>query len=399
MAVTAAYPYVVVRIDTRGLQPKAARAVGNIGIVGDANGNGTAVPNIPVLISSESDARKYFATTDAAGAITGSGPLYRSVRTALMQDPAPSRVYAVATKDVGGDPDYAGALAVLASREVQFVLLAEETDVGAVGPPLTKLKALKDHVESVSADGNRRIGVAMVDPALNVAAGKTFAEAADDKYGDLRSDNSRMMLVAGRVEVDPNGVPENDLAAAVGGTIAGYQPHISALLKQVRGVQIPIHLQFSPSEIKEISEVEVIPLIDPELIPGAGLFLGCGRTYTTDTSKLYIDIVRTLDHIEFQLKAGLIGSIGDVRIDRAGMQTLAGRIDAILSPLKRQQMIDEYSIFIPLLPILERQEIERTADETGQVTTARLDRRVEVLLSITYGPQVHVLDLQVALKM
>ena len=398
MAVTAAYPYVVVKIDTRGLQPKAARAVGNIGIVGDANGNGTAVPNIPVLISSESDARKYFATTDAAGAITDPVPCTGRFGPRDAGSGALARVRG-RHDGVGGDPDYAGALAVLASREVQFVLLAEETDVGAVGPPPTKLKALKDHVESVSADGNRRIGVAMVDPTLNVAAGKTFAEAADDKYGDLRSDNSRMILVAGRVEVDPNGVPESDLAAAVGGTIAGYQPHISALLKQVRGLQIPIHLQFSPSEIKEISEVDVIPLIDPELIPGAGLFLGCGRTYTTDTSKLYIDIVRTLDHIEFQLKAGSIGSIGDVRIDRAGMQTLAGRIDAILSPLKRQQMIDEYSIFIPLLPILERQEIERTADEAGQVTTARLDRRVEVLLSITYGPQVHVLDLQVALKM
>ena len=55
--VLTAYPYIKVTIDTRGLQPRAARAVGNLGIVGSAGGAGSPTANLPVLIASEQDAR------------------------------------------------------------------------------------------------------------------------------------------------------------------------------------------------------------------------------------------------------------------------------------------------------------------------------------------------------
>ena len=43
--------------------------------------------------------------------------------------------------------------------------LCEEYDVGVAGPLATNLQALKAHVEGMSAQGLKRIGVAAVDPA------------------------------------------------------------------------------------------------------------------------------------------------------------------------------------------------------------------------------------------
>jgi hypothetical protein len=390
MTIAAEFPFIRVRIDTSGLMPTAKRATGNVGIVGDAGGFGSAVPNVPVLIGSEAEARTAFADTDASGAVTGSGRLYESIRTALTQDPAPSRIYAVATADNAGNPDYAAGLASLAAAPVQLVSLANETDP-------TLLGFLKDHVEGVSADGDRRIGVAMVDPDLAVGAGETFADNADDAYTALKSDVSRMVLLAARVTTTA-GVPDDDVATAAMASMAGYPPHISVLMKQVRGVKIPVERQFSGSEIKQLAEKFIIPVIDPELIPGEGLYLGSARSYTTDVTRLYVDIVRVLDDIEFRLKAGLIGSIGNVRIDRLGMQGLKSRFDGILSPLETGRVIAGYSVDIPVLPILEAAEAVRTPGQIEVLGDARTSRVVEVIVSVTYAGAVHFLDVSLALK-
>src|SRR5687767_15662281 len=119
MSVMAEFPFIQVTIDTRGLQPLAKRATGNVAVVGDAGGFGSAVPNVPVLVGSEAEARTLFADTNAAGGITDSGPLYQSLVTVLQQDPAPARVYAVATADAAGAPDYATALSTVAAAPVQ----------------------------------------------------------------------------------------------------------------------------------------------------------------------------------------------------------------------------------------------------------------------------------------
>lgn len=390
MTVTAEYPFIQVTIDTRGLQPLAKRAVGNVAVVGDAGGFGTAVANIPVMVGGESEARTLFADVNASGGIDNSGSLYESLRTVLQQDPAPSRVYAVATADDAGNPDYETALDSLGAAPVQFVCLANEFRPAQ----LAKLAA---HIEDVSAGGNRRIGVAMVDPELNVPAGSTFADAAEDAYDAIKSDSGRMVLVAARV-ASAGGTPDTDVAAAVMGTVAGYDVHISILMKQVRGVRIPVERQFRASEIKQLAEHFIVPLIDPDLVPGEGLFIGSGRAYTADTTRLYPDITRTLDHIEFLLKAGLIGSIGNVRIDRLGMQALQSRMDGILQPLLSSRVIADYAINIPLLAILEAEEAARTPGQASVLTDARTSRVVEVLLSVTYAGAVHFLDINLALK-
>jgi hypothetical protein len=171
--------------------------------------------------------------------------------------------------------------------------------------------------------------------------------------------------------------------------VAGHAPPTSIVLKRLRGISIAVPDQYSPSEIKALSEHNIVPVIQPALIVGGGFHFAEGRLFTTDASLLYVDILRTIDDIDFRLKAGLIGAIGDARITKAGMITLKTRVDAILGPLKRASTIDDYTIDIPVLAILSIPETTWTATERAVVVDARANRSVDVFVSITYGPAVH----------
>jgi hypothetical protein len=180
--------------------------------------------------------------------------------------------------------------------------------------------------------------------------------------------------------------------------MAGFEPQVSVVLKRVRGIQIPTEQQYSPSEIKGLSEQQIIPLIDPALVPGEGLHLAEGRCFTTDESLLYVDIVRVLDDIDFRLKAGLIGSVGDARITRAGMTSVKIRVEGILGPLQRRGVIDGFDVSIPVLDILSLPESARTPTDTAILVDARQNRTVDLFLSVTYGPAVHRLRVTLAPK-
>lgn len=393
MSITTTFPYIKLDLDLSNLAPRAQRADGNIAIVGNSGGFGTAAANVPVMIGSSQEARTLLANVNpVTGAVSNSGPLFDSVMTALIQDPGPSRIYAVPTGDDGaGAPDYAAALASLATAPVQFVGLAAETDPDAIA-------VLGDHIESVSADGKRRMGVAMVDPATLTPDNPTLGADIAAAYNDALSPTGRMILMAARIETTASGAPVVDLGAAAMSATAGYAPHISILLKQIRGISIPLQDQFTGSEIASLDEAFVIPVIDPELIVGPGLHFGGARTFTSDPARMYPDVVRVVDKIEFDLKSGLIGSIGNSRIDRLGLQSLQGRITGILEPLQTARIIDDFSVSIPLKAILEADEASRTPGQTNTVSTARTTRVVEVMLSVTYAGSIHFLALNLALK-
>lgn len=369
---TVAYPFIEVSIDTSGLAPTAQRAPGVIAVVGSARDDsdtdrGAAAVNIPHVVATLDDARTLFGSNGDALAPT---PLYRSLVLAMLQDPKPSKIYGV---KVDGD-DYEAALGSLeAADDVTFVSLAEETDTDA-------LDDLKTHAENLSAQGNRRIGVGMIDPT--VAKTPTYAADIVGAVNALRSDSSRMILVAARGA-------QTDAATAVMSAIAGFRPHISTVLKRVRGVSIPVEQQYSPSEIAALSEANLLPLIDPTLIPGESLHLAEGRLFTSDANLLYIDTVRTLDDIEFRLKAGLIGLVGDARITKAGLTRVKTRVEGILGPLERQAVIDGYSVDIPVLDILSVPPASWNATDTAIVTEARSERVVDLIVTVVYGPAVH----------
>ena len=345
--VPAAYPFIEVKIDTSALQPVAQRMPGVIAIVGatpaGANG-GSAAENTPFVVDTLSQAADLFAKVNPDKTVAKT-KLYRALEIAMLQDPKPSKIYGVRVAE-GAPPAYGAGLASLEGvDDVTFVSLAEEPTVGTPsnGTPATHLNALKSHVENKSAQGFKRIGVAMVNPAT--AKSNTYVNDVKTAVAVLKSDLSRMVIVGARGGT-------GDAASAAMAAMAGYEPHISVLLKRIRGVTIPTASQYGPSEIKGLSEEGIIPLIDPSLIVGESLHFAEGRTYTTDASLLYIDIVRTLDDIDFRLKAGLIGLVGDARITKAGLTLLKSATEGILGPLQRRAVIDNFAIDIPVLGIL-----------------------------------------------
>jgi hypothetical protein len=374
VAVAAAYPFIQVTIDTSALAPVAQRAPGVIAIVGRApNGaaGGTAPANLPLAVDTLDQAADLFAQVAGDGTVNAT-PLYRSLQTAFLQDPKPSKIYGVRVTGTNYDAALAG---LEGADDVTFVGLAEEAGV-------TELTSLKNHCESMSAEGLKRIGVGAIDPATAKSA--TYVADVAAAAEPLRSDTSRMIMVAARGATA-------DTAVAAMAAIAGYEPHISVVLKPVRGIDIPLDRQYGPSEIKGLSEADIIPIIDPALIVGTSLHLADGRCFTSDASLLFIDTVRTLDAIDFALQAGLIGAIGDARITRGGMTRLKLRFEGILGPLQRRAVIDAFEVRIPVLDILSIPESARTPTDDAEVATARANRRVDAYVTVTLGPAVHTL--------
>jgi len=377
--VAAAFPFIDVFIDTSALQPAAQRSPGVIAVVG-ASDAGDAAANAPTACDTLADAATHF------GAGT---PLFQSLALAFLQDPKPSKVYGVKIGGARTEADVRAALDGLnAADDVGFVSLAQTVD-----PVLLSL--LKDHVEQNSAAGQKRLGVAMIDPARAKSA-TYVADAVGTVHPsqgggpDLLSSVSRMVIVAARGAVlESDGETAADAATAAMAAIAGFAPSTSIVLKRVRGLTIPLPAQYGASEIKGLSEANVIPIIQPALMVGGGFFFAEGRCFTSDATQLYVDTVRTLDDIDFRLKAGLIGLVGDARITRAGLTILRATVQGILGPLQRAEVIDDFDVRIPLLDILALPDSARSATENSLVTTARANRAIDLLVSITYGPAVH----------
>ncbi|MEQ8766299.1 MAG: hypothetical protein RL885_20460 [Planctomycetota bacterium] len=376
-----AYPFVEISLDRTGLQPVAQRAPGVLAVLGKSS-SGTATKNDPVAVE------------DAAGAkgLFGSGTdLTQALNAAFLQNPAPSKIYGV---KVDGN-DWASALtAIEATDDVTFVALAgvpvKITGAATQNDPIVALKA---HCEQQSAAGNKRIGVAAIDPGHTKKANYT-ADVIGRATG-LKSSEGRMVLIAARgAEADGGGVAE--VAAAAASAIAGQAPATSMVLKKIKGFQLPLATQFGPTEIKELSTDGIIPIIDPSLITGTSLHFAEGTTYTADETVKYIDVVRLLDDIEFRLKARLIGVIGDARITRTGLAAVIRRASAVLDQVQSSGGITSYSISIPVYEALLKPEATRTPGEAALINDSRADRLVDMTIVVVIGPAIH--RLRVALK-
>jgi hypothetical protein len=385
MPVAAAFPFVNVQVDTSGLQPIAQRAPGVLAVVGPtASGaaGGAAAPNTPTVVSSVGEAASLFSRV--TNNVPASNPLFDALVLALLQDPRPSTIYGVR---VDGD-DVAGALASLdAADDVTFVVLARTTEIGSAasgGTAATGLQALKAHVETVSLAGNTRIGVAMVDPAT--AKSPTYAADMLTTMEPVRSGSSRMIVVAARGSTD-------DVAVAAASAIAGLPPSASIVLKPVRGISIPLAQQYGPSEVRALSEGGIVPIIDPALIVGTGLFFADGRTFTKDDSVLFVDTRRIIDDATARLKAGLIGMVGDARITKSGLTLVRTRIEGILGPLQRSGAIDRFEVNIPVLDVLSLPEATWSPTDRQLVTTARSDRAVDGEVVLVFASVTHRLEI------
>ncbi|KKZ70403.1 hypothetical protein VO63_29130 [Streptomyces showdoensis] len=329
-------------------------------------------PNVPTLFTDVNEARRIAA-----------GPLGEAIATALIQEPGPSEVWGVRMAQAN---TYDDALAKMGTVNVQLVLFAGTalsltTPTGGQPTPTPAIAKLAEHVVAPVADGMERIGVAMLakgaaDPAVLV--------------GSLVTE--RMVYVAHK--------SDDDVAAAVAGTIAGYEPHVSLLLKRVKVKSDP----FSAAELIKLNGSEsadtggpqgkgVNWLVDPPLIPGSGVHLGEGYTGSAGSpgTKKYIDMVRTVDDITFRLKARLIGTIGNLRISRSGLRGLVAEMEAVLEPLRRAEVIEEYEIVVPILALLDKPQ--RTPLEDRLVQDAQTDRAAEAMVRVDYAGAIHRINI------
>ena len=365
--------YITVTRDVRMFKP-ATRSFGDIAIVGtvDTTATGPKMTEIPVTnpesVSHASNAAGKDKPIDDVTWFFGN--LGASVRTAFIQTPGPTTVWAIAVNTLG-TTDLTNALALVAKLDVQFVVLANTPLISAtVGK--AEIEALTAHVKSVSntgGDGKERMGVAML--------GKGITDVT--LVSTVMSDD-RIVMVAHKAD--------DDAAAAVAGTIAGYEPHISVLLKPVSAKMESL---FSDSEIDAFNSARVNWLTDPVLIPGRGLFMGEG--YTLGSGAPYIDIVRTVDDITFRLKAALIRSIGDLRVTRSGLRTLSSQMSAILQPLQERGVIEAYDVFMPMQVLLDKEPSDLTAVELQRIADAQNSRTIDAIVSVDYAGAIHRLNI------
>lgn len=364
--------YITVTPITNLFKP-ATRAFGDIAIVGDTAAAATGPKKTPIPVTnpdSVSDASNPAGQNKPVDDATWfQGALGASVRKALEQSPGPTTVWAVRINTADATP-INSALVEVGKLDVQIVLLAD-LPLAAAGDQAS-IEALASHVSTVSnsgGDGKERIGVAMLGKGITSNALVTTNMSID-----------RMVMVAHK--------SDEDAAAAVAGTIAGQEPHISLLLKPVK---IGMDDLFTDSEIDAFNTNRINWLTDPVLFPGKGLFMG--EAYTLGTKMPYIDIVRTIDDISFQLKARLIRSIGDLRVSRSGLRALVSQMTAVLEPLKQREVIEGYEVFLPLLVLLDKDPASLTTAELQQINDVQNSRTVDAIVTVDYAGAIHRLNI------
>lgn len=369
--------YITVTPITKMFKP-ATRSFGDIAIVGAADNDANGPLTTPVPITnpdSVSHSSKPANSPDQGKPVDDAawfkGDLGKAVRKAFEQTPGPTTVWAVRTNSAQGANAIPNALTEVSKIDVQIVTLANK-GLGPAAANRTEIELLASHVSTVSktgSDGKERIGVAMLAKDVTDVALVTANMSID-----------RMVLVAHK--------STEDAAAAFAGTIAGYEPHISILLKQVK---IGMDTLFTDAEIDAFNTARVNWLTDPVLLPGKGLFAGEGYTLGADIP--YIDIIRTIDDISFRLKAMLIRSIGDLRVSRSGLRALTSQMTAVLEPLKQREVIESYDVFMPLLVLLDKPPASLTDAELQQINNAQNDRTVAAIVSVDYAGAIHRLNI------
>jgi hypothetical protein len=352
----------------------AVRAYGNIAMIGAV----TVPATPPADLLAVNESAEF--TDPAEARRRAPGPLGESIALAFAQSPGPTVIFGVRVDST--TPDWNAAFDLVATLEAQLVTVAEtplDATTGAADGPIGKLAAHVIGVSNTGPDGMERMGVAMLDKGVTDPAMVTGALATE-----------RMIYIAHKSDAD--------VAAAVAGTIAGYEPQISLLLKQVAITSAP----FTAAEIDQINGPEefgfgpagkgVNWLVDPPLIPGSGTYLGEGYTGNPGGKK-YIDIVRTMDDISFRLKSQMISLIGNLRISRSGLRGMVAQLQAVLDPLVNAEMIDGYELVVPTLILLDKQPETLTESQQKQIQDVQNQRFVEVLIAVDYAGAIHRLDI------
>jgi hypothetical protein len=320
--------------------------------------------------------------------------LAKSVNLALVNGALQVWSYQLTPGDTFDDTS--PALADFANRQINIVCLSSDTDPHHI-------TTLRDHVEAASPNdagggGTRpRIGVAMLpEGGIANSTGVVTNKFADWKNpGDVTSPmswaSSRMVFVA-------HNSPD-DVAAAAAGVIAGVDPWVSLVLKPVQSItqtgdfSDEALLTFLHPDQVGIVQPKVNPVVHPEFLAGSGPVMGEGLTADGTGQREYIDIVRTIDDIAFRVKAVLTSPqvIGTLRINRPGLRILTSIVRAMMNAQVAEGEIDGYAIDIPIQAIVEKDEKDRSPDETLQLQQVQNGRSLPFNISIDYSGVIHQL--------
>jgi len=349
----------------------ATRAFGDIAIIGKGAANSAA--SSPVEFTDPADAATQY-PSGSPGTLTD---LAAAIAIAFRQSPPPTRVWGVQVD--ASNPDWDGALTAVAGLNVQIVALANTPLNQANADLIGKLSTHVTTVSNTGGDGKERIGVAMLDHTL------TAAEAAALNTGTVK--NERMFLIAH--------TSAEDAAAATCGVIAGYEPQISMLLKPISIVMPKL---FTDADIDTFDGAAINWITSPVLIPGQSLFLGEGYTADPSQNKKYLDIVRVIDDINFRVKAELIQAIGNFRVSRPGLRGIVTLVQAVLAPLVAGEVIEDFTVLIPLLVLLDKDPATLSAAEQAEIQQAQASRSVDMAIAVTYAGAIHRLHIQLVFQ-
>lgn len=300
-----------------------------------------------------------------------------------------------------GQPfDGTAAFADFTNRQINIVCLSSDSNPDDI-------TALRTHVETASPNdagggGIRpRIGVAMLPMGgITDANGnltnrfsdwKTEEEQQNGLPSPMNWSSSRMTFVAAN--------SPDDIACAAAGVIAGVDPWVSLILKPVTGIGIngdlsdqAIQTYIAPAQ-SGINQPHVIPIVHPDFLAGSGPVMGEGFTADGTGQRLYVDIVRTIDDIAFQLKATLTSPqvIGTLRINRPGLRVLASIVRAALRARVALGEIDDFDVDIPIQALTELDPSQLTPDQQQQLQQVQNSRQLAFNISITYSGAIHQL--------
>lgn len=350
----------------------ATRAFGDIAIVGRCDQAATASVQVPQAFTNPADAAAPFA-----------GDVADAIAIAFRQTPGPTTVWGVRVD--ANSPDWAAALTEVMKLDVQIVALAATPLNNANTAAVT---ALVDHVKASEKgeDGKERIGVAALEAGatdLTAVTSSTFKQ-------------ERMVYIAHKADKrTAQARAADDAAPAVAGVIAGYEPHISILLKPI---DIAMSGTFTDTQIDAFDKAGINWVTDPVLFRGRSFFMGEGYSGNRDGTKPYVDIIRALDAISFALKATLIQTIGTLRISRSGLRAIITLVQSVLSPLQAREVIEGYAIHIPLLVLLDKDPDSLSDAELKQIDAAQAARRVDMAVTVDYAGAIHRLRIDLVFR-
>jgi hypothetical protein len=271
---------------------------------------------------------------------------------------------------------------------------------------------LKDQVVSAESAGYFRVGLA-TGQYLDATTIQTTANT--NAY-------PRMAFCANRCGFQGNYPNLTDLASdtwmefvdptsAIMGLIAQRKPWQSIHNQIVTGTNW--YGQFTTAELGDLETPaslfgkRIFVLNDPRFLSGSDIVVWQG--WVTDSNVQFVDVQRTIDYVDFRIKAALSTSsvAGNLAVSRSGLEVIYTKIIGILKEIYRDGGINDPELLktthgydavdLEALNIFRKPAKDRTDDEEAYLQTAQNNREIDGIISFDYQGAIHTFALDLAI--